>query len=142
MLASLSGVMSFVLLLWVVVRLVDIFLKGKAGLLFSSGLMSVLFWIEIALFMVPAIMLMISRGNLKIGCMFRASLMILLGGAMYRFDSYLVAFNPGPGWSYFPSVPETVITLGLVSLEIMIFVLLVKSFPILSGASPMSAERK
>jgi len=142
MLASLSSVMSFVLLLFVVVRLVDIFLKGKASLLFSSGFMSVLFWIEIVLFLLPAVMLMRSRGTLKIACMFRASLMILLGGAMYRFDSYLVAFNPGPGWSYFPSVPETVITLGLVCMEILVFVLLVKSFPILSGTSPMSAERK
>jgi len=117
MLASLSSVMSFVLLLFVVVRLVDIFLKGKASLLFSSGFMSVLFWIEIVLFLLPAVMLMRSRGTLKIACMFR-------------------------GWSYFPSVPETVITLGLVCMEILVFVLLVKSFPILSGTSPMSAERK
>jgi Ni/Fe-hydrogenase subunit HybB-like protein len=61
---------------------------------------------------------------------------------MYRFDAYLVAFKPGPGWSYFPSVVETVVTLGLVSLEIMIFVWLVKSFPFLSGTTPVAAERK
>ena len=74
--------------------------------------------------------------------MFRAAMMIVLAGSLYRFDAYLVAFNPGPGWSYFPSVPETVITLGLVALEILIFILLVKRFPILSGTSPMAAGRK
>ena len=54
----------------------------------------------------------------------------------------LVGFNPGAGWSYFPSIPEIVITLGLVALEIMVFILLVKNFPILSGTSAVPAEGK
>jgi Ni/Fe-hydrogenase subunit HybB-like protein len=74
--------------------------------------------------------------------MFRAALMIVVAGTLYRFDSYLVAFDPGPGWSYFPSVSETVITLGLIAVEILVFILLVKSFPILSGTSPIPADRK
>ena len=100
------------------------------------------FWLEIVLFLIPAIMLAGSRGRARIGNLFRAGIMIILGGALYRFDSYLVAFNPGPGWSYFPSVSEMLITLGLVALEIFIFIVLVKSFPILSGTSPMAADRK
>ena len=96
----------------------------------------------VALGIVVNIMLMTGRVQGNIGGMFRGSLFILLGGAMYRFDAYLVAFDPGPGWSYFPSVPETVITLGLVALEIMVFIWLVKRFPILSGTSPMAADRK
>jgi Ni/Fe-hydrogenase subunit HybB-like protein len=142
MLASLSGVVSFVLFLFVAFRLGDLFLRGRGPLMISEGYLSVMFWLEIALFLVPAVMLAGSRGRARIGTMFRAGMMIALGGSLYRFDSYLVAFNPGPGWSYFPSVPETVITLGLVAFEIMIFVLLVKSFPILSGTSPMAAGRK
>jgi Ni/Fe-hydrogenase subunit HybB-like protein len=142
MLASLSNVIAFVLLLFVVFRLVDLLLRGRGPLMFSEGYLSVLFWLELALFAVPAIMLLAYRGSIHIGSMFRASTMIIFGGAMYRFNAYLVAFNPGPGWSYFPSVPETLITLGLVALEVMIFILLVKSFPILSGTSPMAADRK
>ncbi len=142
MLASLSGVVSFVLFLFVAFRLGDLFLRGRGPLMISEGYLSVMFWLEIALFLVPAIMLAGSRGRARIGTMFRAGIMIALAGSLYRFDSYLVAFNPGPGWSYFPSVPETAITLGLVALEVFIFVALVKSFPILSGTSPMAAGRK
>jgi Ni/Fe-hydrogenase subunit HybB-like protein len=142
MLASLSNVIGFVLLLFVLFRLGDIVVSGKAGLLFASGVLSLMFWLAMALFLVPALMLLGSRGRAGVGTMFRAGLMIALGDALYRFDAYLVAFNPGPGWSYFPNIPEIVITLGLVALEIMIFILLVKSFPILSGTSPMAAERK
>jgi Ni/Fe-hydrogenase subunit HybB-like protein len=142
MLASLSGVVSFVLFLFVAFRLGDLFLRGRGPLMISEGYLSVMFWLEIALFLVPAVMLAGSRGRARIGNMFRAGMMIALAGSLYRFDSYLVAFNPGPGWSYFPSVPEIVITLGLVALEVFVFILLVKSFPILSGTSPMAAGRK
>ena len=142
MLASLSGVISFVLFRFVAFRLGDLLLRGRGPLMISEGYLSVMFWLEIALFVVPAIMLAGSRGRARIGTLFRAALMIILGGALYRFDAYLVAFNPGPGWSYFPSVPETVMTLGLVALEIMVFILLVKRFPILSGTSPMATDKR
>jgi len=142
MLASLSNVIAGFLLLYVVFRLGDLFLRGRGPLMISSGYLSVLFWLEIALFLLPAVMLLAYRGKIPIACMFRASTMIILAGAMYRFNAYLVAFNPGPGWSYFPSVPETLITLGLIALEITVFILLVKSFPILSGTSPLAADKK
>jgi Ni/Fe-hydrogenase subunit HybB-like protein len=142
MLASLTTVIGFVLLAFVLFRLGDLLLRGRAELLFTSGTLSVLFWLEMLLFTLPAINMLIQREKLSIGCMFRAGLLIVLGGALYRFDAYLVAFKPGPGWSYFPSVPETVITVGLVALEILVFILLVKRFPILSGTSPMAAGRK
>ncbi len=140
MLASLSGVISGILFFFVAFRLGDIVIQGKAGLLFSSGLLSVMFWIETALFLLPAIGLATGQGKAKVGCMFRAGFMIILAGTLYRFDAYLVAFDPGPGWSYFPSIPEIVITLGLVAVEIMVFILLVKNFPILGGTSPVPAE--
>jgi len=142
MLASLSGVTSGILFLFVAVRFVDLFLRGRGPLLINEGYYSVMFWLETVLFLAPAIMLAGSRGRARIGTMFRASVMIVVAGSLYRFDSYLVAFNPGPGWAYFPSVPEIVITLGLVAMEIMVFIILVKSFPILSGTSPMPAHRK
>ena len=43
-----------------------------------------------------------------------------------------MAFNPGPNWSYFPSVGEILITVGLVAGEIMLYILIVKIFPILT----------
>ena len=52
--------------------------------------------------------------------------------ALYRFDTYLVAFRPGAHWSYFPSVAELLITLGLVAGEIMLYIAIVKVFPILT----------
>jgi len=140
MLASLSGVMSGLLFFFVAFRLGDILVAGKAALLFGAGLLSIMFWLETALFLMPAIGLATGQGRKSPGCMFRAAFMIILAGTLYRFDAYLVGFNPGPGWSYFPSIPETVITLGLVALEILVFILLVRKFPILGGTREVSVE--
>ena len=63
----------------------------------------------------------------------RSGGLVLLAGTMYRFDAYIVASNPGPGWTYFPTLPEILITVGLVALEVLVYILLVKRFPILSG---------
>ena len=68
-------------------------------------------------------------------------MLVLLFGVLYRFDAYLVAFQPGEGYHYFPSVPEMAITVGLVSIEIFLYVALVKRFPILSGLRTRSASR-
>jgi Ni/Fe-hydrogenase subunit HybB-like protein len=141
MLASLSKTMVFVMAAYVVIRLVDIVVSGKTALLFSSGMMSVLFWLEIALFALPAAVLL-ARGNaIPIGCMYRQALTVLVGGTLYRFDAYLVAFKPSAGWSYFPSVTELLMTIGLVALEVFVFIVIVRKFPILSGTVAKTAAR-
>jgi len=142
MLASLAGVMSLVLFLYVGIRLVDIILRGRAGLMLGQGLLSVLFWLEIALALGPAVVLLAQRRRIRIGGLFRAAVAIALGGILYRFDAYLVAFQPAPGWHYFPTVPEILITVGIVALEILVFVWLVKTFPILSGTTPVTADHR
>jgi Ni/Fe-hydrogenase subunit HybB-like protein len=140
MLRSLGGPIAFVLAVFLVVRFADIIVAGEAGLLFSSGLLSVLFWLETALCAVPMVVLATRRASLSPGCLFRQAFFIVLAGSLYRFDAYLVAYRPTEGWSYFPSVPETVMTVGLVSLEVLAFVWLVKYFPILSGTRAVADE--
>jgi Ni/Fe-hydrogenase subunit HybB-like protein len=75
-----------------------------------------------------------NRGNL-----FRAAMLMMLAGGLYRFDTYLVAYRPGSNWSYFPSIPEQLTTLGLVATEVVCFVYLVKRFPILAAQRPGKA---
>jgi Ni/Fe-hydrogenase subunit HybB-like protein len=118
-------------LAFVVLRIVDLAVKGRLGLVGTFDLYGVLFWVETVLFVVPFFLLMKSRQSL--GSLLRAAMMVALGGALYRFDTFLVAFNPGQGWHYFPSVTEQLITIGLVAGELAIYGAAVKYFPILSG---------
>jgi len=139
MLASLSKATVIVLLLYVAIRVVDLGLRGRFGLIAAMDRFSILFLIEMLLFLVPAAMLMM-RGRLRrVAHLFRAALLIMIGGSLYRFSAYLIAFNPGEGWHYFPAVPEMLITLGLVALEILIYVAVVKRFPIIGALRAASS---
>jgi Ni/Fe-hydrogenase subunit HybB-like protein len=120
-------------LAFVIVRLIDVIVRGAGATAFRFDLQATMFWIENVLFVIPVLMLL--SGTTNLGMLFRQALITAIAGAVYRFDAFLVAFNPGPGWHYFPSVPELFTTLGLVALEIAIYVAVVKTFPILSGIS-------
>jgi Ni/Fe-hydrogenase subunit HybB-like protein len=89
--------------------------------------------IELALFVAPAVMLLSPAKRRDLGHLFRAALLMMFAGALYRFDTYLVAFMPGANWSYFPSVTELLITLGLVSFEVLAYIVVVRTFRFCKG---------
>ena len=133
MLISLSGAMVVVLGLYLILRFADIIISGKTMLMFNSGMLSIMFWVEIALFVIPMVMLMRAKDRANFATIFKASMLIMLAGGLYRFDTYLTAYNPGEGWSYFPTTLELLITLGVISFEIFLYIFVVKRYPILSG---------
>lgn len=140
LLTRLERVAAWGALLFVVLRVGDVALRGRLGLAFAGDSKAVLFWIENALVLAPFVLVFGRGRHYDAGRLFRGALLVIAGGALYRFDTYLVAFDPGPGWSYFPSVAETLITLGLVALEGVVYIALVTRFPILAGA-PSAAPR-
>jgi Ni/Fe-hydrogenase subunit HybB-like protein len=133
MLASLAGAIIPLQYVFVALRLGDLTWRGNLGLLFAGDGRSVLAAIEFVLFLAPAVMLASPARRRNLGHLFRAALVMMFAGALYRFDTYLVAFMPGAQWAYFPSVPEMFITLGLIAAEIAAYMLIVKLFPIIQG---------
>jgi Ni/Fe-hydrogenase subunit HybB-like protein len=147
MLASLSTAAIWLTLGYVVLRLADLAWHGKLALTVSSGGMSVLFWSEIALFLVPVAMLAARSSRFRLGNLFRAAMLFAVAGGLYRFSTALIAYDPGNGWSYFPSIAEILVTTGFVAFEVLAYVYLIKRFPILAGepsnrpAAPAPARR-
>jgi len=131
MLASLAAIIAPLQLLFVALRLGDLWWRGDLGLLFAGGGRAVMAALEYVAFLAPVVMLASPRSRRDLGALVRAAMVMMFAGALYRFDTYLVAFMPGAHWSYFPSVPELVITLGLVSFEVLAYILIVRTFPIL-----------
>ncbi len=135
-LLDLSPAIVMVLLIWVGVRLFNVVASGKAEYLFNLDRFAILFWLEILLFTVPAIILMLkpSRTDRDRGRIFLASGMIITGGMLQRFSAYWFAYNPGEHWNlYFPSLFEIFVTVGLISAEVAAFMYIIKRFPILTG---------
>ena len=131
LLKKLTTYMVYIGFAWILMRFLELLLWGKLPLVFKSGLYSVMFWIEIALFLVPSYMLWKLRGELTPRKIFVYSIIYLFAGALYRFNVYLIGWNPGDNWVYFPSFMETLITLGIISFEFLIYLAFVKTFPVL-----------
>ena len=139
MLADIGKVAAYISWAYLVIRFVELVLRGRLGLMFQFNVFSLMFWIEILCFAAPAVMLMNAQKRQDLGHLFRAAMMLVVAGTLYRFDTYLVAFMPGENFSYFPTVPEMFVTIGIVAIEIMLYVALVTVFPILAG-KPTTAE--
>jgi Ni/Fe-hydrogenase subunit HybB-like protein len=142
MLRSLFGAAVICIWLFLGIRFMDLAVRGQLGLVLQADLYGTMFWLETLLLLIPALAYHLSRekrGNL--GSLFRWAFMLVVAGALYRFDTYLVAFNPGDNWAYFPAVPEQLVTIGLVALEVMAYIAIVKRFPILAGETGAPAKR-
>jgi len=122
-------------------RVADLAWRGQLGLLAAGDIRSLLVLIEFGLMLAPAVMLRSAARRRDLGHLVRAAMLMMFGGALYRFDTYLVAFTPGAHWSYFPSVPEILISTGLVAAEIMAYIAVVKTFPILAGRTAVTERQ-
>ncbi len=136
LLAGLGKIILWLLSGFVVIRLVILIAQGKLGLILAGDLSSVIFIAEMALFVIPIVLLSSERARHNSGLLLIAAVTMLLGGAAYRLDAFLVTYNPGPGFSYFPTAPEIMITLGVLALELMLYLVIVKRLPVLQRAKP------
>lgn len=133
MLAGLAGAMVPTLWIVVLLRVGDLVWRGQVGALFAGDGRSVMAALEVVFFLVPVVMLSSAAQRHDLGNLVRAAMAMIFAGALFRFDTFLVAFMPGENWRYFPSVPEMAVTIGLVSFEVLAYIVIVKTFPILSG---------
>lgn len=134
LLTPLSRIAAGVLALFLMVRFGALLAGGHLGLAFAGDFRGNLFLIETVLFLAPIVLLASPTGRASQRRRFLAAVSLLTGGSLYRIDAYLMAVNPGNGWTYFPSAPELMITVGVVCLEIMLYLLFIKTLPVLPGA--------
>jgi Ni/Fe-hydrogenase subunit HybB-like protein len=129
LLADMSKVNAGVLLFYVVLRVGDLAWSGKLRLLGADGYTALLA-VELALFVAPAVLFTLPSVQRNAGRLFGAALLALAGGALYRVDTYLTVYRPAPGWDYFPSLGETIVTVGMAAVGIAVFVLVSRLFPV------------
>ena len=133
LLTPLSKVAAGVLALFLIVRFGALLAGGHLSLAFAGDVRGNLFLIETALFLTPIIILASPTRRSSQRLRFLAAVSLLAGGSLYRINAYLMAVDPGNGWTYFPSAPELMITVGVVCLEIMLYLLFIKTLPVLPG---------
>ena len=130
LLGGLAKVGQGMAVLFLILRFADLGARGMLPRLVEPRLLTLMFWIEIALFAAPVVLLLGKRA-LRPSRIFVAAALMALAGIMYRLDAYLVAYHTGAGWKYFPSMGELLVTIGLIAFEILAFIIAIKVLPVL-----------
>ncbi|AKH19113.1 Ni/Fe-hydrogenase cytochrome b subunit [Sedimenticola thiotaurini] len=134
LLARLSKAIIWLISVFLIVRLTELVLRDKLGFVFAGDLAGNMFLLELALFVFPLLVMLFRGRRDNARLLLLAAVSLLFGGALYRFNAFLITYDPGPGYSYFPSVPEIMVTVGIVAIEIMAYLVFVKKLPVLHSA--------
>lgn len=151
LLEKLGRGLPFVLGLYLVMRFVQLTLEGKLALLFSGGTMSLLFWAEILLgVLLPMALFSFKRLRATPGGLLSGALLVLAGMILNRFDVSWFAvkhYDPltyAPTFmgkvTYFPSLLEILVSVGIFSFGILAFGLAVKYLPVLEAEHAHSGD--
>ncbi len=135
-LAKLLQVGRVLMVIYLVVRFGDLLWRGALGRAFEPSLPAMTFWIETFLFSAPLWLLATKEHRAKARRIFLAAMAMALGGIVYRLSAFLVAYQTGAGWHYFPSLGELTVTVGLIAFEVLAIILAIRLLPILPAHQP------
>jgi Ni/Fe-hydrogenase subunit HybB-like protein len=130
-LARLSWIMYWVLAAYVVIRVADLVWRGALGTAFAPTIEALMFWIEMLAFVAPLVLLASEASRARASRLFVSAVLLMLGGFLLRINGYLVGYETGSGHHYFPSVPELLVTIGLIAFEVLAYIVFVRTLPVL-----------
>jgi len=141
LLAKLAKALPITLGVYLVIKFVDLAVAGDLHYLFTSGIMSVLFWAEIIIgVLTPMIWFSIKKNRESASGLLTGAVITLLGLILNRFNvSWFGVKHPDPltyiptfmgNVDYFPTFPEVAVSIGIFAAGIMAFGLIAKYFPV------------
>ena len=130
-LSGLAGIIPWLSTVWLVVVVGDLIHRGQVAAALSFDFYSCFFLCEFAMIGFGSIILFSMANRRSPRWLFVSAALIVLGGALYRFNVYLIGFNPGEGWKYFPSLAEVMVSVGIVAMELLGYQIFVKLTPVL-----------
>jgi len=130
-LSGMAQIIPWLTVIWLSVVIGDLAWRGQLGAALSFDFYSGFFLLEFCLVAGGSLLMFSGKKRESIRWLFVSAALIVLGGALYRFNVYLIGFNPGKGWHYFPALAELLITVGIVAFEILGYQVIVKILPVL-----------
>ncbi|RKZ35525.1 MAG: hypothetical protein DRQ37_06195 [Gammaproteobacteria bacterium] len=135
LMAGLAQGIVWLLGAWLVLRFGDLAVRGALGNAFAGDLRGNMFLLETLLFVIPLAILTIKSNRSNGALLLLAAVSMLLAGTVYRFNAFLIGFNASPGYTYFPSAGEIMVSVGIIAFEILLYILIVRRLPIMHAPS-------
>jgi Ni/Fe-hydrogenase subunit HybB-like protein len=141
LLDKLAKVIPIVLAIYLAIKFGQLTISGDLKYLFTSGLMSILFWMEILIGTVaPIVLFSIKKVRQSANGLLIGAVILLSGMILNRFDvSWFAVKHPDPlsylptfmsNVHYVPTLPEVLLSIGIFSAGILAFGLAVKYLPV------------
>ncbi len=130
MFTKIAKILTWVVGVYLFIRFFNVMVKGELGNVFSGSFLGNMFILENLFLIIGLVIMACPRMRINPKLLFVAAVSILIGGSLYRFNVYLMAFDPGDGWRYFPSIGEQMVTYSLIATEVAAYTFFVKYFPV------------
>lgn len=131
---ELGRLIPWILGVYVIIKLGELAFVGELGLIFSSGIYSVLFNAELLIgVVIPIVLFSLKFVRQSRAWSLAAAVTVLFGIFLNRFDSAWFALKPIPGYSYFPSLVEIAIQVGVLAAIVFVYTLVGHYFPLFEG---------
>jgi Polysulphide reductase len=129
---SLVKVTMWMMIVYLIVKIVDLSSRGALSLAFNGSLESNMFLLEMVVgIVIPIIMYAIPSIRTTRWGVLTASILVVAGVILSRVNVNFTGMAKAAGGSYFPSIWEWLITLGLWSVLILAYCFIVENFAIL-----------
>lgn len=139
MLTPLAKVMLGFLAAYLVVRIADLGVRGAWTLALTPSVAALSFWLELACFIAPLFLIGTERNRRNPARLFLAGVLLMAGGALLRLNGFLIGYETGGGYSYFPTLPEILVTAGMFAIEVLGYIVITRRFPVLPRQEPQTA---
>lgn len=129
--ANLAKAIALALAVYFVVRIQDLLSRGGFRDMTSLTYYSVAFWAELLIgFVIPFAMLLFEKMRVSRSGLYAASLMVVLGFAFNRMNTAITGLERYPSQTYFPSIIEIFIMLGITACGFCAFSFIAERLPI------------
>ncbi len=133
-LSNLGRIIGPLLGIYLAFKIGDMVIRETYVYLLDFNLESIMFIIEMLFGVIIPLRIFLSNKALKSpNWLFTASLLVIFGVLLNRINTFIIAYTPPYAMnSYFPSIGEISVTVGFISLEILLYRALVLIFPVIS----------
>lgn len=141
-LPKIAHIMAWLTAAFLAMRVLDVVRLDALGLAFRGDTMALFWWIEMLVGAAGVLCLLPASLRAQPRYLFLGAAALLTNGFLYRLNCYLIGYDPGGGYQYFPSMGEIAVTLGIVAMHVVLYLIFVKYLPVLHtvrSAPPNSA---
>ena len=132
-LESLIKVSGSLMLIYLVLKISDLFYRGAAGMVFAGNFEGNMFLLEMVAGIIIPLIICFTPGLLSTkGGLLTFSVLVVAGVIINRMNVVFTGMTRSLGGSYFPSFIEWAISIGLIAIGVLAYLFIVENFNILT----------